>query len=341
MAYRRVLVTGGTGFIGSHLVERLLEDGRDVRVLSLKRTNLFEAIEEENLKIIKDKGAEIVYGDLRDKKSLRGIADNIDIIFHLGAISRPMNIPSKQYYDVNEKGTKNILEEAIKSRVKKFIHVSTVSVLGVSPDGHPLKENEFQEEKADYGLSKRAGEKVALNFYKKYKLPVVVLRPCLVYGPRCMVRLIMFKFVQRGLFPLFNKGMAKMEFVYVDNVIQSILLAEKNNHILGEVFNITDGQSYTIKRVLTTIAQEEGVTPPRINLPYFIGKTIGYLAEIISKPLGVYPPFSSTAADWMSKSINVYDCSKAKKMLGYKPKVSLREGAKRTIEWYRKKGVLN
>ncbi|MDP8265637.1 MAG: NAD(P)-dependent oxidoreductase [Candidatus Aceula meridiana] len=333
-----VLVTGGTGFIGSHLTERLLKEGRDVRVLSL---NSLAGIEKkENLEIIKGKGAKVFYGDLRDKKSLELALDGVECVFHLGAISRPMFIPRNQYFDVNAVGTRNILEIAKAKMVKKFIHVSTVSVLGVSPDGKPLKENDFQEENSDYGLSKKEGEKIALDFYKHEKLPVVVVRPCLCYGPRCVVRLVMFKYVQKRLFPTFNKGQALMEFCYVDNVVQALMRAERQENLAGQIFNITDGRSYEVKEILETIAEELGIKPAFIDLPVWVGKMAGCFMEVLSKMVGVHPPFSRTAAEWMSKNMNVYDCSKAKRDLMYNPEISLREGIKRTVKWYKEKGLI-
>lgn len=334
----KTLVTGGTGFIGGHLVERLLEEGRSVRVLVLR--TLADPIESETLEVIRGKGAEIIYGDLRDKKSLEPAVKGIENIFHLGAISRPMRIPVRRYYDVNEVGTRNLLEVAREQQIKKFIHTSTVSVLGESPDGHPLREHEFQRDLAHYGIGKRRGEKIALDFYRKRQLPVVVIRPSLVYGPRCLVRLIMFKYVQKGLFPLFNQGRARMEFCYVDNVIQALLLAERSDRVLGEAFNVTDGQSYEIGQILTTIAEELGVRPPFIELPFWVGKLAGYGMEGLSFLAGVHPPFSSTAAEWMSRSQSVYDCTKAQTVLGYHPEVSLRAGIRQTVAWYREKGYL-
>lgn len=333
-----VLVTGGTGFIGSHLVEKLLEEGREVRVLAPKKP--FEALEVENLKIIKDKGAEIVFGDLRNKDSLLPAVERVSSVFHSAAISRPMRIPTRLYYEINRDGTKNLLEAARDAQVKKFVHVSTVSVLGGSPDGHPLSEEEYQPEVSHYSLSKKEGENLAIRYFWQYGLPVVVVRPSLVYGPRCLVRLIMFKYVKKGLFPIFNDGRAKMEFCYVSNLVQSLLLAEKNDQVLGEVFNVTDGQSYPIGEILRTIAEELGVRPPFIRMPVFLGKAAGYGMEGVSKVLGVYPPFSRTAVDWMSRSGSVYDCRRAKDLLGYSPSISLREGVRETIDWCREKGVL-
>ena len=337
------LVTGGTGFIGSHLVERLLEQGQKVKVLALPEP--FESIEKENLEIIKQKGAKIVYGDITKPETLPSAMQNVDTIYHLAAISRPMKITTQKYYEVNEQGTKNILEAAHKQlgeNLKKFIHVSTVSVLGTSPDGHPLKEDEFQKNDQHYGQSKKTGELAALEYYKQHKMPLVVIRPCLVYGPRCVVRLIMFKYVKMGLFPMFGGGKAKIEFVYVDNLVDAILAAGQsaNDTILGEVFNITDGQAYSMKQILTTIAKHTNAKTPRLNIPTWLGVFLGWAAEVFSKIVGIHPPFSRETAQWMSKDVNVYDCSKAKKVLGYNPKVSLDQGIKKSVEWYKDKNLL-
>ena len=335
----KVLVTGGTGFIGSHLTEMLISQGRDVKVLTMR--NSLEEVEEENLELIKKKGAEIIFGDLREKESLYKAVKNVSTIFHLGAISRPMNIPVNVYYDTNEKGTKNLLDVCKDFKLRRFIYVSTVSVLGMSSNGVPLREGDYQEHSDNYGLSKLKGELVTLEYYKKYNIPVVIIRPPLVYGPRCLVRLVIFKFTQKRLFPLFKDGSAHIEFCYVDNVIHALLLAELTAGIIGEIFNISDARSYTIKEVINTIADVEDVKLPVINnLPVRLGKLFGFSAEILAKIIGVYPPFSRSTAEWMSQDRNVYNISKAKKVLGYSPKVGLQEGIKNTVEWYKKRGLL-
>ncbi len=333
-----VLVTGGTGFIGSHLVEELLAAGRQVRVLALK--NPFEPIEVENLKIIKGKGAEVVYGDLRDRDNLCPAIEGVRTVFHLGAVSRPMAIRPHVYWDINSRGTKNILEASQAAGVEKFVHVSTVSVLGGSLDGHPLKEDDYQQGLGSYAISKLTAEHLALEFYQRHNLPVVIVRPCLIYGPRCLPRLVIFKYVKKGLFPIFNGGRALMEFCYVKNLVEAILLAERNKEVLGEVFNITDGRSYPIGKILQTITEELGVRPPFLKPPVWAGKLAGLGMEAMSKVIGIHPPFSRTAADWMSKTQSVYDCTKAKELLGYNPTISLNEGVRETIAWYKEHGLL-
>ncbi len=328
----KVLVTGGAGFIGSHLAERLLRDGRDVRILIRKRE--YRPFEKKFLGEFGKQG-EIVYGDLRDQSSLKSAIKGVSTVYHLGAISRPMRVLKKEYYDNSILGTRNILEASLAANISKFVHVSSVSVLGTSPDGIPLRENDFQFDMTDYAASKREGEFIALLYHYKHGLPLTVIRPCLTYGPRCLVRLVMFKFVKYGLFPIFNDGTAKMEFLYVDNAVQSMILAESNKRAVGEVFNVTDGLHYSIGDVLNTIADVMEVRRPRLRIPVNLGVAVGHVAEVVSAVGGVYPPFSSSAAEWMSRDMNVYDCTRAKKILGYTPSIDLVEGIRRSVEWYR------
>jgi len=332
------LVTGGTGFIGSHLVKALLKENRAVRVLALKNTP--EKIEVEAEHTLRKMGAQIVYGDLYDGNSLTPAVENVDIIYHLGSVSRPKSIPYGIYYDVNILGTRNLLKSISQNNIKRFIHVSTVSVLGLSSDGKPLAEEDYQYSSLEYGTSKRESEQIAIIHGYRHKVPVVVIRPSLVYGPGSLVRKIMFWCVKYGVFPLFNKGEAEMEFLYVENLVQALLLAEKKKEAIGETFNITDGCSYKISRVIKTIAKELNVSHKGRPMPISIGILAGFFIEMLGKLMGFHPPFSRSAVDWMSRNRNVYSCEKARRILGYNPTIDLSEGIRRTVSWYKERGLL-
>ena len=286
---KRILITGGTGFIGSHLAEKLIAEGYEITILALR--NIVEDIEAENLKLLKNLGVKIVFGDLRHIKTLEKAVEGNDVVIHLAVISRPMNIPRHLYYDINEKGTINLIKICNEYKIKKVVHVSSVSVLGLSPDGIPLKEDNYQSLVGDdYGLSKLKGEQAAIKLATKYKIPFTVIRPALVYGPRCIVRNIIFKFVQKRLFPLFGDGEAKMEFCYVENLVSALISAMRPKYN-GEIFNITDGNPYKISEVLNVIADNLKVNRPSINLPVWLGKFIGLTTEVFFKMLGKSPPF--------------------------------------------------
>lgn len=332
------LVTGGTGFIGTHLVKALLKDNRTVRVLALEDTP--EKIELETEATLMEMGAQIVHGDLYDGKSLIRAAENVDVVYHLGSVSRPKRIPPGKYYDINILGTRNLLKSIEKNNLKRFIHVSTVSVLGLSPDGKPLAEEDYQYSSLEYGTTKRESEQIAIIFGYRHKVPVVVIRPSLVYGPGSLVRKIMFSCVQYGVFPLFNQGEAEMEFLYVENLVQALLLAEKKKDAVGETFNITDGCPYKISRVIETMAKELNVNFKGRPIPIPMGVLTGIITEMLGKIMGFHPPFSRSAVDWMSKNRNVYSCEKAKQILGYNPGIDLSEGIRRTVSWYKERGLL-
>ena len=332
------LVTGGTGFIGTHLVKALLKDNKAVRVLALENTS--EKLELETEANLKELGAQIVHGNLYDSNSLIRAAKNVDVVYHLGSVSRPKRIPSGKYYDVNILGTRNLLKSIAKNNLSRFIHVSTVSVLGLSPDGKPLAEEDYQYSNLEYGTTKRESEQIAIIFGYKQKIPVVVIRPSLVYGPGSLVRKIMFSCVKYGMFPLFNKGEAKMEFLYVENLVQALLLAEKKKEAIGETFNITDGCSYKISLIVETMAKELNVNHKGRPMPIALGVLAGVFIEVLGKILGFHPPFSRSAVDWMSRNRNVYSCEKAKQILGYNPGIDLSEGIRRTVAWYNEKRLL-
>ena len=179
-----------------------------------------------------------------------------------------------------------------------------------------------------------------MGFHKEHRLPTVILRPSMVYGPRCIARLIMFKYIQKGWFPLFRKGQGHMEFCYIDNLIDAILLAESNDSAVGQRYNVSDGQSYSMKEVAGTIAKELDVKLTKIPGPVILAKIMGFCIDSLGKVFGFYHPFSHYVVDWMSYDRCVYDVSKIKNDLAYSPAISLGEGVRRSVQWYREKNLL-
>lgn len=329
-----ILITGATGFIGSHLTEELVKGKEKIRVLT-KGKNL-GYIQEFSNEIMKK--IEIVEGDLLDKKSLISATKGIKKVFHLAAISRPMNILKPVYYEVNRNGTKNLLEACKENKVKEIVHVSTMSVFGFSRDGKPLTENSPKLPVSDYGKSKKMGEDFALDFCKKNKIKIVVVRPPMVFGPRDMQFLKLFQLINTGFFPLLKNGRAKIEFCYVKNLVNGIILAEEYGKNL-ETYNFSDGQTYTIKEVFGEIANAENKRLFPISIPIWVVKLSGGILEFIFSIFGKKAPFNSGTSDWMSKD-NVIDISKARKELGYKQKIPLKDSINETIKWYKEKKLL-
>jgi len=332
-----ILVTGATGFIGSHLVEELIKRGEKIKCL-VKRENK-NKMEEELEKMIKALGVEIHYGDLTKKETLKGLADGVDIVFHLAAVARPMNIPREEYFRVNTLGTRNLLEVCVGKNIKKIVHVSSISAVGPAISGKPVNESTNPKPVDFYGESKLAAEEVVFDFIKQHKIPIVTVRPPMIYGPRDFELLKLFKVINTGFFPLLGKGKGHFEFCFVKNLVQGLILAEKNGKP-GELYHLSDIKSYSLKEVAETIADAENKKLVNAQIPNSVFWFFGGIMELFGFIFGFYPMFRSTTVKWMTQDYWVTDISKAKNELNYKPQISLREGVKETVEWYKNRKII-
>lgn len=324
------LITGGTGFIGSHLAEELADRGRSVRCL---------VKESDNLEHLRGLGAEFAFGDLSDKNSLKESVKGADVVYHLAAIARPMAIPDKVYFEVNAEGTRNLLEACVGENVKKFIHMSSISAVGPSREGRPVSETASPDPIDVYGKSKLEAEKIAFEFIRKYNLPVVLLRPPVVFGPRDFEVLKFFKIIKRRFFPVRENSQGRFEFCYVKNLIQACLLAEEKGQI-GEIYHVSNERPYTLKEIKEEITKALGVKPLRIFLPDWLLKIAGWKMEILGALFHFRPPFSENTVVWMTSDFWVSDISKAKEKLGYRPSYSLKDGIEETVMWYKANNLL-
>lgn len=347
----KILVTGGAGFIGSHLVDLLVEKKYDVRVL-VRKGEIHPAYktstEPEILQHVKNLGAEIVYGNLLDKRSLENAVKDADMVYHLAAIAHTYEgLPRKIYFDVNVLGTKNLLDACVNNGVKKFVYTSTIESCGPSLDGKPVTEKKSPKPVCVYGQSKLGGEVISLYYHQKYGLPVVVVRPPMIYGDRNPLLVRFFRTVKKGIFPIFGSGNSLFEFCYVKNQAYGMYLAGEKG-ASGEIYFISE-DSYRIKDVVKKTGEAMGIDLKIIYLPKPIGYSIGLSCEILSN-IFPFPPFrvrgtgrpyiSRRTIKWTTNDLYICDISKAKKELGYSPQIPLKEGLERTIKWYKEKNLL-
>jgi len=348
----KVLVTGGAGFIGSHLVDLLVDKGCKVRVL-IRKGKIHPAYKNDKspeiLNHIKKMGVEIVEGNLLDKKSLEKATKGMDKVYHLAAIAHEYEgLPEKIYFDVNATGTKNLLDACLKNNVGRVVCTSSIEATGPSVDGKPVNEKTKPNPVCVYGKSKLECEKICKEYYKKYDLPVTIVRPPMIYGDRNALHERFFRNVKRGVFPIFGSGKTLFEFCYVKNQAYGMYLAGEKKRAIGETYFISEG-SYKVKDVVKTAADVMGIDLKIVTIPKSIGYVIGLTGEILSTVLP-FPPFkvketgrpyvSRRTVWWTTNSIYICDNSKSRKELGYKPLYSLREGLERTIKWYKEKGII-
>jgi len=322
----KTLVTGATGFIGTHLVKALVEKGRDVRCLVRKTSNT---------KKIEELGVELFYGDLLDKQSLQGAVKEIDIIYHLAG--EVFASQKERYYQVNLGGLNNLLTSCLKKSVKKIIHFSSNSSVGPNPDRKTsVNEDTPCRPIVPYGKSKLEGEHAIRHFSKEYGLPTVIIRPPVIYGPGVSKSSRVFMFlslINKGLFRVVGDGENLISLCYIDNLIHGVLLAEAEKKAEGETYFIADERPCSINEIAETIAKEEGKKLPKNHLPIWAANILSIGLMVPSKLFGFTSPLSRYTVTELKYNWFV-DISKAKKDLGYKPIVNFNDGVRATVDWF-------
>ncbi len=326
---KNILVTGGTGFTGSCLVDRLLKRGHKVIALDVTKGYADE---------IKKNGAKVVFGSVCNKKLVNKLMKNIDVVFHVAAVFNQISASNKDYWDVNVNGTKVVLEAALKHNVKKFINCSTCGVHGAVKQ-IPANENAPLTPDDYYQYTKLQGELLATEFFKKNNMAGVTIRPGGIYGPRDPRFLRLFKTIKNGKFIMFGNGNVYYHLCYIDNLVDAFELAMSKKEAIGNTYLIADEKYVAIKDFVAEIAKVLNAPAPRRRIPVWPVWFAGLLCEIACKPFGIEPPlFRRRVAFFVNN--RAFDISKAKRELGYKPRVSFSEGVTRTAEWYQENNFL-
>jgi nucleoside-diphosphate-sugar epimerase len=327
-----VLVTGGTGFVGSHLVRRLLSHGDRVRTLD-KNPGLFDGE-------LRDLGAELVTGSVSDADTVDRSVAGCDLVYHLASPFGDILQPDSVYWDVEVTGTRNVLESAERHRVKRVVHCSTQGVHGSLAET-PGDEDSALSPQDYYCYSKVEGERVCQEFLAR-GMDIVIVRPTSVYGPgdtRGWLKL--YRMVARGWFPMIGNGRTLNHPVYAENLAELFELAATTPEAKGRVYLAGDEQPVTLSELVRGVAEALGTEVRIIGFPWYGAARIGAsVVETVSKTIGMKPPVFPRRLSWY-KTNRAFRIDRAKDELGYRPKISLREGLARTAEWYRSAGYLD
>jgi nucleoside-diphosphate-sugar epimerase len=326
----KILVTGGTGFTGKALVRRLLDDGHQVVALDYK-----EGLKTQELR---QWGAEVVIGSVTDADLVRRCMKGVEVVHHLAAAFRELNVPNQYYWDVNVGGTRNALEAARAEGVKKFVYCSTCGVHG-NIDNPPGGEDAPIQPADYYQRTKYEAEPIALEYNAK-GLPTTIIRPAAIYGPGDPERFFMiYKRVASGTFPMFGNGRTLYHPLYIDNLVDAFGLAMQPGKGDGQAYLIADEEYVPIEDLVKKVARALGVDVRIPHYPVWPVIVVGHIVEKACKPFRITPPIFPRRVDWYRQN-RAFRIEKAQRDLGYQPRVGLEEGLRLTAEWYRKEGLL-
>jgi len=333
----KILVTGATGFIGSHLVERLSREGLKIRCLVRPNsdTSFLETL----------KGIELFKGDLLRPNSLFEATRGAEKVFHLAAVSHTIeNVDYSFFRERNVLPSIHLAKAAIKNKVKKFIFYSSIEAIGLKRAASvkkPIDETVLSAPETKYGRSKLEVEKSFLALYKKEGLPVVIIRPTVIFGPRDISHgpLKLFKSIQSGMFRIVGSGRNLVSWCYVENLVEATLLAANKKISTAQIYFISDERPYPFEEIAQVAAKCLGVKLSKMKIPPLLAKLACLPTEFGASLVKKEPPLSRSKLRLATQNF-VYDVSKARKQLGYRQIYSLEEGMKITISWYKKNGYL-
>jgi nucleoside-diphosphate-sugar epimerase len=319
------LVTGATGFTGSHLVRALVADGERVRVIVRSAARAQAMLPAE---------VEVFEGELLDPPAIRRAMRDVQVVYHLAAAYREARHEDAHYQAVNVGASANLLEAAVANGVRRYVHCSTVGVHGDIASPPADEETEYRPGDV-YQVSKCEAEQLALSY--RDRLPLSVARPTAIYGPGDTRLLKMFRMVARRRFPLLGGGENYYHMVYVNDLVRGLRLLGTHARAIGEVF-ILGGERYLkLSELSGLIAAAAGVPAPWVRLPARPFQLAGSLCEALCRPLGLEPPIHRRRVDFFTKS-RAFTIDKARRLLGYRPRVSLEQGIQATLDWYVEQG---
>jgi nucleoside-diphosphate-sugar epimerase len=330
----RLLVTGGTGFIGSHLALEGRRRGAEVVVLGLDD----RPEEQANITLLSGAGVEIVPGSITDAARCAEAARGATHLFHLAVAMREGGKRDEFFERVNLDGTGHLLEAAATAGVERFVYCSTIGIYGHRAPGI-TQEDSPRAPGNIYERTKVAGEQLVRNYAATRGLPMVILRPADVYGPRDQRLLKLFRGVSQGSFPLFGSGDGRRHMVYVDDVVSSFFKACERDEAIGEAMIVAGPEVCTLRELIEVVRRTVGSTRFGYRLPLAPMLAAAAVVEDVCTVLHLDPPIYRRRMDFF-RSDAEFDTSRARRVLDWAPTVSLADGVRRTFEDYRRTGLM-
>ncbi len=329
MSGAAVLVTGATGLIGSHMVDTLLAHGDCVRAL-VRPGEVADGLARPSV--------EICRGDLCDRASLQRAVAGMDRVIHCAARTGVWG-PRGEYAITNVRGVEVLLDAALAAGVRRFVHVSSIAVLGADVGGIADETTPVRIDPNPYSWSKVMGERIVQQAIRGRNAPVTIVRPGWIYGPRDTGSFARFAaMVQQGRMVLIGSGDNHVPLTYVSDVVEGILLASQAPEAVGNTYILVNDEPVTQREYLDAIAAELGVRGPTRRIPYRVAVSLGVIAEAVGHlSRRTQPPPLSRYGVQLLAGENRFVITRARKELGFSPRVNLAEGVRKSVAWFREK----
>jgi nucleoside-diphosphate-sugar epimerase len=327
----RALVTGATGFTGGHLARFLLGQDDVVRVMARDPSKARE---------LAQAGCEVVKGDLTEPASLAEACAGIDVVYNIAALYREAGLPRSAYHAVNAEGPAALVRAAATAGVRRVVHCSTVGVHG-DVSGPPANEDAPFAPGDVYQETKVEGERLAAaaaadSAARSHAVELVIVRPTGIYGPGDRRLFKLFGGIARGKFVMLGSGRNYYHLTYVDDLCAGFRLAGTVARAANRTYILGGSDIGTLAEIVGITSELSG-RRPRLRLPVWPVWVAGALCEAACAPFGIEPPIYRRRVDFFRKS-RAFDTSRARAELGFAPAVTMREGIRRTLEWYREHG---
>ena len=322
-----VLVTGAAGLLGSHVAELALERGDAVRVM---------VREGEEVSWLAKAGAEVCRADMADRTSLQAAVDGVACVLHCAARMGPWG-PEAEYELVNVRGPKILVEAAMAAGVKRFVHVSSIDVHGLVVGERADETAPYGNERDPYCRSKIRGELVLQQLIEDRGAAVTIVRSGLIYGPRDTNSFGRFaRLIEQGKMVITGSGNNHLPLIYVTDVARGVLLASEADQAIGRAYLLVNDEPVTQRDYFNAIAAELGVPPPGRHIPYRLAYALGATMELVGHMARMKqpPPLMRFGLKQMAGE-NRFVISRARTELGFSPQVSLADGVRKSIAWYR------
>jgi nucleoside-diphosphate-sugar epimerase len=323
----RYLITGATGFVGSHVAEACVSRGHSVTVLARPQSDAA---------FLDKLGARVIRSELKDVAAIRQALEGIDVVVNCAAKVGDWG-PVEDYRAVNVDALRGLLEVCKGASLRRFVHLSSLGVYAArhhhgTDESEPLPARHMD----GYTQTKVESERLVLEYYREHRVPAVVLRPGFIYGPRD--RTVLPKIIESlraQEMRYLGGGKGALNTIYVGNLVEAIFLAAERPQAVGQIYNLTDGDCVSKRRFIEAIADGMGLERPTRSVPLWIARLLAWTMERQARRNGATRAPRLTQARLKFLGLNLdYSIDKAKRELGYRPRFSFDEGIKETIAWY-------